>query len=100
VESARRDGNGSEECASAREGDMTATAGRAAGEGVEVRGDSGDADLESYLQPAGGNDGNARLPLVGDLLHRERRLRVAPSNRILDCTVTIRTVCRVNFQNF
>jgi len=33
VGSARREGNGSEECASAKEGDMTATAGRAAGEG-------------------------------------------------------------------
>ena len=54
--------------------------------------------MESYLQPAGGNDGNARLPLAGDLLDRERRLRFAHSNRILDCTVTIITVCRVNFQ--
>ena len=42
--SARPEGNGSEECASAKEGDMTATACRAAGEGVEVLGDSGGAD--------------------------------------------------------
>ena len=55
--SARREGNGSEECASAREGDMTATAGRKAGEEVEVRGDSGDADWNPTSSPPAATTG-------------------------------------------
>lgn len=59
---------------------MTATAGRAAGEGVGALGDSGDADWNPTSGRPAATTGTLGFSLAGDLLGRERRLRCAPSN--------------------